>query len=204
MPTGPAIEIRYGPRSTEWERELGERRGWVFVRVTWSEDDSLDLIIRAAVTRKGRVICTGLILGGHHRSESAPELPAEITARALRRVPLPGILERLSMDPGVLQHWHEMEILGTDVRPTVRPGPKDHAPEHYAEVIAAYRQAVREAPSSPVKRLAEIWQTPEGKPTPEPTIRRWLKEARAKYGLEPTPRGRPSTPRTGGEDEQAR
>jgi hypothetical protein len=196
MTTIPAIEMRYGARSSEWGRELGERRGWVFVRVTWSEDDALDLFIRPALTKEGRVVCTGLILGGHHRREGAPDVPPEVTARALRRVPLPQILALVSQDPSVLRQWREMEILGVDVHPTVRPGPKDHSPEHYARVIAAYRQAVAEAPSSPVKRLAEMWQTPEGKPTPEPTIRRWLRVAREKYGLEPAPRGRPST--TGG------
>jgi hypothetical protein len=203
----PQLRVSAGSSDADWEA-LGHRREWVSVTISETPGLPSRMLVRVEAAPDGRLICTGLILAAtgnpapkvviDRRPEGELEVltgrpgpRSAISARGLRKLPLAHILAGLVFDPTVLEQWRQLGIVGQNARPRVRPGPKGHSPGHYSAVIAAYRRALQEAPASPVKRLAELWPTPEGKPTPEPTIRRWLKVTRETYGLEPASRGRP-------------
>ena len=142
----------------------------------------------------GRTSCTGLmILAGGGRGD--------ITARRLRQIPLTKVMAVFgTLLDQVPAGQLEALGLGTGVKATgIRPGPIGWPHEHYDKVARAYRQAATASPSSPIKRLSEDWPTPEGKPTPEPTIRRWVQESRRLGLLDDFP-ARPGRPRTPGPD----
>ena len=169
-PRGNLVKKMVGVSHPNDWKELGEeQRGkWLSVRSSATES----YLVRVEVTDEGRLICTGLILGGRGRTE--------VTARGLRRIRLNELLTdwREPSFGFLLDAWRKAGAIGSGM-PIVRPGPKGHPLDHYRRVADSYRQAIREAPQAPVKRLSEILQTPTGKPTPEPTIRRWLQRSRA-------------------------
>lgn len=143
--------------------------------------------LRFAKSTSGEIVCSGLILGAERRDEV-------ITARRVRAFPLAQILAHARFDDKAsVRRWLELNLAGADALgpPIFRPGPKGHPREHYEQVAALYKRAVREAPDAPVKQVAKQLRTPEGNPTPEPTVRRWLQRCRQMKLLGPSRPGRP-------------
>ena len=159
----PDLRISAGSSDADWEA-LGDRQEWVNVTISGTPGLPSRMLVRVEAAPDGRLICTGLILAATGRPapkvviDRRPEGELEvlrgrvgsraaITARGLRKIPLAHILAGLVFDPTVLEQWRQLGIIGQNARPGVRPGPKDHSPEHYTAVIAAYRQALQDAPA---------------------------------------------------------
>jgi hypothetical protein len=140
---------------------------------------------------EGRVICSGLLLGGsvgmvemvrrsvepsHGRlGVQGGERTVEITASALREIPLGLLLDSLASKGA-----QSAMLLGKlpEFRRPTRLGPHGIPPERLAEVAKLYRIANKEHPAAPVRWMAQQILGPRGKPTPEVTVRRWLQRCR--------------------------
>jgi hypothetical protein len=113
----------------------------------------------------GRLACKLLLVGGN---------VTEVTATSLRALPLGEIVDELSRQyapsarEGLAPLWF---------RPT-RLGPHGIPRERLAQVAQLYRRALDEQRGAPVRWLCEHITGPNGKPTPEPTVRRWLQRCR--------------------------
>src|ERR1041385_8185096 len=129
------------------------------------------VLIRLGQAADGRLGCIGLELGD--------ERGAEISARALRRLPLGHFLASLASwlreAPDDLPYFAAMKEAMTAAPfsgSVPHPGPKGHPRTHFERVAARYRQLLVAAPRRPVKALAdELYAS-------EPTVRRWLQRAR--------------------------
>jgi len=142
-------------------------------------DDETDralyrVFVQVARGDHGQLICTGLLFGGDNR--------IEVTARALRGIPMSALLRNLSRDDRLIgkgsMTWPAWPLNRT------RAGSRGLQLRHFEEVAKGYREALQEAPRAPVKYLAERWHTPE------PTIRTWLRQAREKGLLGPAMQGK--------------
>ena len=162
--------------------------GWMKAEIRADGSQAETVLVRLALSKSGTVVCTGLLLG--------LDAPTEISARQLRRIPLATLTGLFADNPEFRANWIELGLLAGDSRPRVQPGPKGHSRQHYEQVAKAYRKAAKEAPEAPVKRLSELLLTPENKPMPEPTLRRWLRECRRLGLLKPGKVGRPAMKRT--------
>ncbi len=153
-------------------------KGWVAVGV-YNEaeyhDDETDqelyqLYVRVARRDDGQLICTGLLFGGDWGEN-------EVTARALRDIPMSVLLRSLARDDRLLSQfgkdWPPNPTAGSrwPLNPT-RAGSKGLPDEHFEAVANGYREAVIEAPRAPIKYLVERWHHPA------PTIRTWVRQAR--------------------------
>jgi hypothetical protein len=120
------------------------------------------VFVQVARGDDGQLICTGLLFGGDNKNE--------VTARALRAIPMSTLLRSLSRDDRLIGKgsttWPAWPLNRT------RAGSKGLPLRHFEEVAKGYREALQEAPRAPVKYLAERWHHPEA------TIRTWLKQAR--------------------------
>lgn len=113
----------------------------------------------------GRMVCTGLVLGGTATNE--------VTATGLRALPLGLLLDEFGrFVPGV------RDSATTFQRPT-RLGPHGIPRERFVEVAELYRQALEARPSAPVRWVSETLIGYSGKPgVPESTVRRYLQRCR--------------------------
>jgi hypothetical protein len=145
-------------------------------RVEWP-DSPFPVVMRLGRSADGQVVCSGLLLGGARKGQQnvgiqRGRLGAEISASSLRQIPLGLLLDALSHRQSFF-----LERLPEFQRPT-RLGPLGIPPERLATVADLYQRALQERPSAPVQWMREQYPTPEGKPTPAPTIRRWLQRCR--------------------------
>jgi hypothetical protein len=148
-----------------------EVRKYRWLRVEFGPDRRRRVVfLRVGRGQQGQIVCTGLLIGG--------ELPVTVTARDLRAIPLSRLLADARTDANSFGWWVKQNLAtkGSAV-PVLRPGPKGHPRAHFEAVANAYRRAVEEDPA-PVRRLSAEFRTPEGRPTPEPTVRRWIQRAR--------------------------
>ncbi len=144
------------------------------------------------------MVCTGLRLGvlegDYFTRVDEEELTApwgggglsrewEITARSLRLISLPAILDYLLSleDPpeplrSIFREALGRESLVEDLAPQTvlkkRPGPQGHPREHWERVAAVYREGLLRRPSNPHKYVAERLYTTEQ------TSRRWVSKCR--------------------------
>lgn len=120
----------------------------------------------------GRLVCTGLIVGGLS-FDYGPDMP-EITARALREIKLPHLVEQAVMSG--TGDWEERVRRLLDASLPVRPRVRRRqlGDDHFRDVAESYRQAMVKAPQAPTQWLAKQWHVSE------PTLRRWLQRARDK------------------------
>lgn len=133
---------------------------------------------RMGVSEDGRLVCTGLLLGGDVPDE-------EVTTSTLRGIPVAQLLaevERMAKgEHGALaEAWaREVGIGRADrfERPKVRPGRRGHPREHYEEVARRYLEALRTHPHKPTAHLAQTITDPDGHPVAPSTVRRWLERA---------------------------
>ena len=157
--------------------------------------------MRLAKASDGRVVCTGLKLGvfSEYQERWAAEHPDgdvaeawggggverewEITARSLREIRLPEVIEYVLAqgDPqadvrGVLRAMLGKDTLIDGLVPETvarkRPGPRGHPMEHWQTVAATYREALERRPSNPHKYIAEQLFTTEQ------ASRRWVSKCR--------------------------
>jgi len=108
----------------------------------------------------GRFVITGLML--------SPGVNTEITARALREIPLGRLLaiEKWGLLPGWVKSAQSYRP------PRVKPGPKGWPREHFVKVADAYLKALTTHPKTPIRRLARQLERSE------PTVHRWLQRCR--------------------------
>jgi hypothetical protein len=151
---------------SEARRQLGalagKGGGWCRI-----EGGPVPVSLRLGKADDGRLACTAVAFDGGD---------VEITARMLRSMPLGELVaiaagERSDGASGEIHRWLIGETAEGGVT-RVRPGPGGYPHEHYEQVAAAYRQALTEAPRSPVKWLTEQLHASE------PTVRRWVQRAR--------------------------
>lgn len=137
--------------------------------------------VRLGFAPDGRLCVTGLLV--------AVLEPTEITARALRDIPLAEITA-MAADPKALGPAAQVILGGAASaaaplrRPRMRPGPRGHPREHFEHVAARYRAALQRTPRSPVTTLTKELHASEA------TVRRWLQQARAMGLLGPAPIGK--------------
>jgi len=133
--------------------------------------------IRVGNSPDGRLICTGLRVGG-------PPDTHEITARGLRQIPLSRILAALgaelrSIDPQSREYLAAtlgLELAGDAAREFTRPPlPRGtRLPRSWYEKVAeVYREGLRVNPRNPYKHIMATIHTSE------PTARRWVSHARS-------------------------
>jgi len=142
-----------------------------------------EVLIRLGTTEDGRLVCTGLLVGGWEK--------AEVSSTALRHIPIAALVTWVksasqSDDPlmaGIFGSAVELAHTGAQ-RPRVRPGPRGHPRSHFEEVAAAYRAAIGRGVRSPVAALKRELNASE------PTVRRWLQRCRDMGLLEPAPPGK--------------
>ena len=139
--------------------------------------------IRAARSPDGRLVCTGLALGGLDGDAAASEEPEpEITARDLRAIPLSQLLAGGGKElVGGLLGLTATDFSGL----RARPGPTGHPREHFEGVAEAYRRALVESPRSPVKWVSQELHYSDA------TVRRWLRRCRDMGLLGESTPGRP-------------
>ena len=149
----------------------------------------------------GRPILAGLLLSPTTRRDMLMIGPRgvkrEITARALRQIPLTGLIMLAKLADAVPEVARA--IGGTRAAdpyrpPHVRPGPKGWDREHFERVAAAYRSALKAHPRTPVRALISQFGCSEA------TVHRWLDRCRT-LGLlnsrsSGAPRGRQRKTRT--------
>jgi hypothetical protein len=165
---------------TPWRVQTRQLGNQVWHRVH-ADKLALDVVVRLGVGEEGRLGCTGVMLGITD--------DREVTARALRTVPLGEIMTAVAAfvsgvgagdDPlsrAVMKHYGQELLAGTaggleTQRRPQRPGPSGWTDEHYAHVAKTYREALRSAPRGPVKSSARTLNASES------TVRRWIKTAR--------------------------
>jgi len=145
------------------------------------------VMLRLGQAADGRLVCTGLVVG--HEPPADGE-PSEITTRSLR-IPLASIVQTIARrmeDPdGDLAKLRRFVLDQTPAAggPRVRPGRHGHPAEHYREVAAAYREALRQHPDAPTKALAAMYPN-----WSEATVRYWLRMARERGLLGRSERGK--------------
>jgi hypothetical protein len=174
-----------------------ELRSGDWYRVHWP-DAPFPVVMRLGRSADGRVVCSGLLLGGAGPGNAKAGVQrgrrgVEISASSLRQIPLGLLMDELSHKQFL------QERLPGFQRPT-RLGPRGIPAEKLTEVADLYRRALEERPSAPVQWMTEQIPGPTGKPTPAVTIRRWLQRCRdlgllgpsipGKAGEQPTPRRR--------------
>jgi len=124
------------------------------------------VLLRLGLSRQGRLVCSGLIVGTAEPLWGDPPEIGEVTRSATSGHPACGrpLRERVTSYPG----------------PQARPGPKGHPSEHYERVAVAYREALVAHPRAPMKALAEQLHYSDA------TVRRWVQRARDKGLLGPS------------------
>jgi hypothetical protein len=204
MPVPDPDEVHISPARLRYalDGEL-DSDDWLLVRWPGSP---FPVLMRLGLSSEGRVVCSGLVLGGGQPNEPKVGLQRgraglEVSASSLRQIPLGALLEALSRRQS--ENFH-LARLPEFQRPT-RLGPRGIPTEKLAEVAELYRRGLAERPSAPVRWMAEQILGPTGKPTPEVTVRRWLQRCRdlgllgpsipGKAGEQPTTRPRRRRPR---------
>jgi hypothetical protein len=132
-----------------------------------------ELLIRLAKSSDGRLVCTGMVLGGGAGSET------EITARSLRDVPLAPLLAGLGQ-------WRENRdqtgIFGAGFKryaPKLRRGPRGLPDEHFKKIADLYRIALNRQPRAPLMVMRELLAKDRGGYVPsDSTIHGWVRQAR--------------------------
>ncbi len=121
-------------------------------------DFPLNLFVCFGTSAEGRHVVTGLML--------TPGTNTEITARALRSIPVGQLAVRAAMlqVPRVKTEVYEP--------PRGRPGPKGWPSEHFANVATEYRHALSKHPARPVQALRRQLHVSES------TAHRWLQRCR--------------------------
>lgn len=201
-------------RPYEWtgisrsELAVGDHVGWR--RVTGGEL-AMPVLLRLSSTRKGEIVCTGLIVGlGRPRSifDSGDEpivSPAEqiriVTASALR-IPLASIVTQMAREihggtlkrspgrPGRLLEY-VVEKHSPVSPPRTRPGAKGHPDAHWREVVERYREVVKTHPTKPTKALRAQYYPSWS----EATVRYWLRVLRERGLLGRSEPGKPGEKR---------
>jgi hypothetical protein len=150
---------------------VGDRKHWLLVQVG-PDEPPRSVLLRFGRAADGRIVVTGMVIAAEER---------EISARSLRQIPLAHILSfARSEQPRLLRWWLEQGLATRSERVlrAGQPGPKGHPRAFFEQIAGHYRRALEEAPTTPVKWLAQQVRTPEGEPTPESTVRRWLQRSR--------------------------
>jgi hypothetical protein len=163
-------------------------------------DDGLPFPVAVSLGRApdGRLIITGMLIANLDipavYDEDAPEWfrskPVEITTRSLREVHVADLLNSVTAlrdDPKGKALYRRLFGLADDLPASFerrRPGPKGYSREHFEDVAQAYRRALAEAPSAPVKTLAKQLGYSEA------TVRRWIQRARDMGLLGPSTAGK--------------
>jgi hypothetical protein len=145
---------------------------WVRVRRSpWS------MLLRLAVQDGGRLVCTGVVMG-------EPDGSVPITVRAVREAPIAQVLEEiseraLSADPLEGLVYSALLDLAGDARVlATHRGPKGKDDAFYRRVWDAYTEALKVAPTAPVKYMREQG----GIYGSDSTVRRWKREAERRLG----------------------
>ena len=155
---------------------------WVSVEY---EGAPYPIAVQLGQANDGRLICTGLRLGGEEVPGGTSGGPVEITARSLREIPLTRLLVAIT---GVLNAQQMKarvhpaasvtrtadlfeEKLMPYMRIPARPGPKGYPDEHFRQVADAYRRALIKHPRGTFKALADQLHASEA------TVRRWVQRA---------------------------
>jgi len=132
-----------------------------------------ELLIRLAKSPEGRIVCTGMVLGGAVGSET------EITARSLRDLPLAPLLAGLG-------RWREARdqtgIFSAGFKryaPKLRRGPQGLPAAHFERIADLYREAIKLQPRAPLKAMRELLAKDKGGYVPsDSTIHGWIRQAR--------------------------
>jgi hypothetical protein len=129
-----------------------------------------EVLIRLAKSPDGRLVCTGMVLGGAVGSET------EITARSLRDLPLTPLLAKLGQ-------WREKRdqtgIFSAGFKryaPQRRRGPQGLDDEHFKKIADLYREAIKLQPRAPLKAMKELLGKDEDRS--DSTIHGWIRQAR--------------------------
>jgi hypothetical protein len=153
------------------------------------------VLLRLGLSRQGRLVCTGLIVGTAEPLWGDPPEIGEVTARQLRAIPLGEMIASLALSAAIGSKRPDdpiqaylARVRGRPLRervtpypgPQARPGPKGHPSEHYERVAVAYREALVAHPRAPMKALAEQLHYSDA------TVRRWVQRARDKGLLGPS------------------
>lgn len=131
------------------------------------------IMVRLGKAPDGRLVISGMAVG--------LDAPVEVTARSLRVIPLASILTTLARSrfmPLVIQNTI------SQARQPVRRGPRGLTDAHFEEVATTYRQALMEAPRSPLVAFRLLM------PSSESTARRWIQRARDRGLLGPALSGK--------------
>jgi hypothetical protein len=145
---------------------------------TWIPVATLDRVPLGALRvaeRDGRMVCTGIHIVGE----------APITASDLRRIPW-----RKLVAGAELLAWDHADQ-PDDVPPASfvqQRGRRGYSDGHYHQVAAAYMEALRTSPGSPIAHLQKTLRvkTSKGSVRPsKPTLHRWIAEARKRGFLAP-------------------
>jgi len=177
-------------------------------------DDRLPFPVAVSLGRApdGRLIITGMLIANleigadYDPGPDAPEWyrskPVEITTRSLRKVHVADLLNSVTAlrdDPEGRALFRRLFGLADDLPASFqrrRPGPKGLPREHFEEVAQAYRRALAEAPSAPVRALAKQLNASEA------TVRRWIQRARDMGLLGPSTPGKAGEQPTDEVDQQ--
>jgi hypothetical protein len=130
----------------------------------WSRVDldgfPVPLYLCFAETPDGRVVISGLML--------SPGVNTEISARALREIPLGRLLAlpKWGLLPGYVKSAKAYRP------PRIAAGPTGRPLEHFVKVAAAYRQTLKSHPRTPIRALMTQLHCSE------PTAHRWLQRCR--------------------------
>lgn len=132
-----------------------------------------EVLIRLAKSPDGRLVCTGMVLGGAVGSET------EITARSLRDLPLTPLLAKLGQ-------WRENRdqtgIFSAGFKryaPMLSRGPRGLPDEHFERIADLYRIALKRQPRAPLKAMQELLAKDKGGYMPsDSTIHGWIRQAR--------------------------
>lgn len=151
---------------------------------------SMPVFLRLSFTPDREVVCTGLVIG------IEPE-GTIVRAKDLR-IPLAAIVAELAAELAQARAIYGPKNLPDFIikkfspaaGPRARPGARGHPEEHYRGVVARYRQALKDHPSTPTKAL--IAQYPN---YDEATVRYWLRVARKRGLLGRSERGKPGEAR---------
>lgn len=165
-----------GSASAQLLAWVGERT-WVLVEGDESDPDApLPVFMNLSRDSRGRVVCTGLIVG---RLPPWDDGRVEVTSRNLRTIRISELIGLVTWDDGAPDEWSTaVRALMADA-PVLkdaprRPGPKGHPDDHFRAIAHAYRRAQLEAPRAPMRWLVEHLDRSE------PTVRRWVQRARDK------------------------
>lgn len=191
--------VPFGFRQQSEDRWAGPlARSWSewFEVLSPGGTESLDppIHVRIGVAEDGRLVSTGLLVGGMEEPrKGAPG--QELTARQAHEVPLGQIVSSLatymagavggsSLEKALTKGIAQSMVHGPKPRPRTRPGPKGHSLEFYEGVAEDYRRALIEAPHAPMVWLAE------GRNYSRVQMARLVREARRVGVLGPAPKGR--------------